>query len=515
MSEERDPISSPAHWARLALTSPDPVAPAPSLRAQLPAIIVALAVAGWIILYQLQAYFGLETTSDPYVVAQLAVTWLDGRFLHDNFFGNQLAAHTFLIAPALSPFVLLAGVPGLLVAGGLAAGFSVLALFRLLQALVVPSGPALGWALLAGAMPLSLHTYLDLDYGFHLELLIPALGLWLAYFLLRRRRAAAVAVAVPLLLVKEDATLVVALIAVMIFAEDFLRDSARGTKARVNIPAIAVFALAVVTLPLLLAVIESAQAGQPSNLDRLRTLHSAEVSSIAGVPAFVLKNAGAWLTSPTVKQWLALALAGSFGLALLRPHFLLLGLLTSAVAWLLKDNLLWPARFAPALAFFQLAGALAFASVVQLMRRPGASPAGRIGRWLAVAVGLAAGLRVQWQYLPRIGAAYRLAPVLRATPAEAAVAARVFARYESLRRDGEAVVASPMLFRFAAVRDLHWLRPFGVPPVAPTWILWDRKDRPLPELWAELRVGTGRGPDDYELVAQADQFFLFRAKRNP
>ena len=55
-------------------------------------------------------------------------------------------------------------------------------------------------------MPLSLHTYLDQDYGFHLELLVPALALWLAYFLVRRHWGGALALAGTLLLVKEDLT---------------------------------------------------------------------------------------------------------------------------------------------------------------------------------------------------------------------------------------------------------------------------------------------------------------------
>lgn len=518
MSNEREtaPALSPLkRRLGLACSTPAPgTPPEPGLRARLPAIAAATALAAWILLYQLQVYYGLETTSDPYVVAQLATSWLEGRFLQDHFFGNQLAAHTFLIAPALAPFVLLAGVPGLFIAAALSAGLSLLALDRLLRTFAVPAGPALAWSLLATAMPLSLHTYLDQDYGFHLELLVPALALWLAYFLVRRHWGGALALAGTLLLVKEDVTLVVGVVAVTVLIEDRVRarTQATGGGARWNRPALVALGLALLALPLLLAVIESAQTGRSSNLDRVRALHSTEVSSNFGLFSYAIANVGSWLTSPTARQWLTLAFAGTFGLLVLRPHLVPVGIATCGVAWLMKDNLLWPPRFYAPLTFIQLAGVLAFASLVQLLGATGARRATRATILCLLLAGIACGVLVQLRYLPRMGTAYRLEPYTRTTPAERRVAAAVFADYERLRRPGEPVIASPILFRFAAPRDLHWLQPFGVAPTAPTWILWDHRDRPLAELWAELRQGTGRGPADYELIAQADQFFLFRAK---
>ena len=86
--------------------------------------LASIAVATGVFLVKLQAYLGLGTTDDLYQFAQLATSWLDGRFLHDNHYGNHLAIHSYLLVPALAIFVVPFGAAGLLLATGLAAGAS-------------------------------------------------------------------------------------------------------------------------------------------------------------------------------------------------------------------------------------------------------------------------------------------------------------------------------------------------------------------------------------------------------
>ena len=70
-------------------------------------------------------------------------------------------------------------------AAGLVATVKILRLFG------VPFGVAFVYGLVATTMPLVVHFYLPL-YGFHVEPPLPALGLWLAYFVLGRNWAGSV-----------------------------------------------------------------------------------------------------------------------------------------------------------------------------------------------------------------------------------------------------------------------------------------------------------------------------------
>ena len=140
----------------------------------------------WLLAYKLQCYYALDYTSDIFVFVQLATSWLKGRFLFDNYYGDHRSIHTYFLAPLLALFVKPFGAPGLLIAlaAAFSAGFAAAA--RILRLAGVPLPWAMVGGLLVSFMPLSVHHYQDETYGFHLELLMPAFGLWLGYFLLRR-----------------------------------------------------------------------------------------------------------------------------------------------------------------------------------------------------------------------------------------------------------------------------------------------------------------------------------------
>ena len=53
-----------------------------------------------------------------------------------------------------------------------------------------------------------------------------------------------------------------------------------------------------------------------------------------------------WLGSSVVRQWLWVMIIGTFGTVLLRPYYLVVGVPTTVIAWLMNRNdLLWAPRF--------------------------------------------------------------------------------------------------------------------------------------------------------------------------
>jgi uncharacterized membrane protein len=211
-------------WLASALTSPVPEPPAGGAgRTGWAGPALAAAAGAWVFAYKLIDFLGLGTTSDLYQFTQLATSWLDGRFLHDNCYGNHLSIHTYLFCPVLAVLVVPFGAVGLLLALGLAVAAQCLAVLKILRLLRVSDRVALTAAAVAVAMPLTVHLYQDEIYGFHVELLVPAMALWLAYFLLRRSWAGAIGMGLVLLTVKEDAPLIVVAVALAVWMEERLR----------------------------------------------------------------------------------------------------------------------------------------------------------------------------------------------------------------------------------------------------------------------------------------------------
>jgi len=500
------------------LTGPEPLGPPPARRTETAAVIIAAGVVGaWVFVFLMRRFLGLGTTYDLYLNVQLATSWIEGRFLQENLFGNYLAVHAYFLSPLLAVFAYPFGAPGLLFAAGLAAALGVVAMVRILRLFAVSVRVGLPFAVVMTLMPLSLQVYQVDFYGFQIELLIPALALWLAYFLLRRRWIGSLLCGLALQALKEDSALILIAVTASVIGEDFFRSLAAGAirnwRRTWNFPALTVAALSVLLTPLLIQIVKSQQAVRDPRLGHFAKVHAADHSTFNGVDSiatYMLNHLPAWVQSGTVGLWLAAVVAGTCGLALLRPHLLVAGLLTTLTAWLSQSDLLWAPRFAPTLAFIQLTGCLAFASLWRTVRdRPR-------GRWingtllviLALALGL--GLSRQYRLAPLSREVYRMSPALKISPADRREADALFAIYRREARPEEPVVASEYLYRYLHDRNFYWiLRMKGRPK--PRWILWDQQDRPLSDLWLYLRTDAGWDISDYELVGQKGRFLLYRA----
>ncbi|HWA10144.1 MAG TPA: DUF2079 domain-containing protein [Opitutaceae bacterium] len=470
--------------------------------------LAAAAVLGaWMLAYKLQCFRGLAYTSDLFQFAQLATSWLRGHLLEDNCYGDHLSIHTYFLALPLAVFVVPAGPAGLLLALALAFAGGFTAIVRILRLFAVPLPAALAWGGAATIMPLSVHVYQDVIYGFHVELLMPALALWLAYFLLRRHWTGSLLLAVALLAVKEETPVLAAAVAGMVFGEDAIRGlfqrtaSLRAKLGAINWPALAVAVVAVVALPVLLHILKShpAEGYSPGNFRRIRAVDHSELDGTGTLLGYFYDNWDVWLRSPQVNTWLGFALTGTFGLIALRPHFLILGVGTTLIGWLMQDDLSWAPRLAPSLAFYQVAGVLSFASAYHLA----ASGAGWRGRRrfvvaAAALILLVAGFRQQLRAAARAGEFYSLHPHLEITPADRLQADALFAEYRRQRQPDEPVIASPSLFRYADYRSLYWEDRLAGRPT-PVWMLRSYGS-----------PGVPAPVDGYRLVGHAGRFALFR-----
>ena len=488
------------------------------IRVLTPGILgIAAIIGGGIFAYKLECYEGLGTTSDLYQFAQLATSWLRGQFLTDNCYGSHLSIHTYFFCPLLAVFVVPFGVPGLLLALSLAAAAGFIAMVKIQRLLGVPGPIAAGWAALATLMPLSLHAYQDLVYGFHIELLMPAMALWLVYFLLRRHWPGTVAMALVLISVKEEAPLLVAVCGGVVLAEDALRllqapVSGRARRRPFNASAAAVILVAGLALPVLLHILRTHPPSGYSlgSFQRIVAVDGTRISGRNSLVTYFLRNIPAWLSSDALHGWLGLALPVTFGLIVLRPHFLVIGSITTLIAWLIQDDPMWSPRLAPQLAFFQIAGTLAFVSAYTLFRSAkagrGKSPLVTVGVSLGAAAAAFLGFSAQLERVPQTGEMYSLRPALAISGEDRQKADALFATYEAERRPGEAAIASPYLFRYVHYPDLYW---------------WTRLDnRPTP-VWYLKDFGrtasvndaiAAYDPKDYRVVGQNGRFILYKLR---
>ena len=88
------------------------------------------------------------------------------------------------------------------------------------------------------ASPISVAFYQERFYGFHVELLTPALCLVLFYFLLQRRMIPSIAMALAVISVKEDAPIAAAMVAIVAGVETWI--SSADKHGRLNYPAMIV-----------------------------------------------------------------------------------------------------------------------------------------------------------------------------------------------------------------------------------------------------------------------------------
>jgi hypothetical protein len=271
--------------------------------------------------------------------------------------------------------------------------------------------------------------------------------------------------------------------------------------------------LGVLALPVLLLILkrQPVEGYSVGSFTRLSTDGPAMVTDGGTLLSYVMGRLPQWLGAPVVGQWFWISLLTTCGLIVLRPHLAALGIVTTLISWLMKQDLLWAPRLAHALALGQVAGCLALASAWQLWTRAARPEGGR--RWLAgaavVAVAVMLGIVAQWRTVPTSSEVYTLRPKARLGAAERAEADRVFAIYREWSKREEPVIASPYLFRYAHDRNLLWFDRLDGRPV-PEWILWDKQERVRGEIWVGLKASTGLGPDDYQLVKRSSRFLLFR-----
>jgi uncharacterized membrane protein len=151
-------------------------------------LAIALFIFVWVFALKLKTFYDLGYSSDLFMQVQDARSWLEGRgLLQDNFAGSVLATHThFLLVPLgllAKPF----GAPGLLFVLAVFVGATYFWAARVLRLLGVAGPVAVIAAGVLLAAPLSVAFYQELGFGFHVEILAPALCLVLFYFLLQQR----------------------------------------------------------------------------------------------------------------------------------------------------------------------------------------------------------------------------------------------------------------------------------------------------------------------------------------
>jgi uncharacterized membrane protein len=477
------------------------------------ALVVGVFVVIWVFGLKLKTFYELGYTSDLFVSVQLARSWLEGRgFLTANCFQDMLALHTyFLLAPLgliAKPF----GAPGLLFVLAASAGGAYFWAARILRLLGVRGSVAVIAAGVVLTSPLSVAFYQERLFGFHVETLVPALCLVLFYFLLQQRMVPSIVTALAVISVKEDAPIAAAMVAIVAGVETWLSASSKPARFRLNWPATVTLLLSILAIPLLLAFSwsQSPTGYARLSLDRLGIAQPGSFSDPVALFVFIASNATHWLGSSVLRQWLGVMIVGSFGMILLRPYYLVAGVSTTLVAWLMNRNdLLWAPRFFSTEVLLWCVTLVGFASI--------AREATLGGRWIRRAMLLAAivitalSAFAQLAFVPKAREAYLVHSGSPYSQLELQQANEVFARYRLQGKPEEPVIASSMLFRYAHDRNLFWLdRLHGRP--APIWILGDSADSYVPFRISADTINpiSGIKMEDYTVVERRGRFVLLR-----
>lgn len=488
------------------------------------ALVMAVCIAFWVFALKLKTFYDLGYSGDLFASVQAARSWLEGkRVLQDNCFGNILAIHTYFMLVPLGLIAKPFGAPGLLFVLAAAVGVTYFWATRILRLLGVTGPVAL---IAAGGMlisPFSIAFYQEAGHGFQVELLAPALCLMLFYFLLQQRPVPSIVTALAAISVKEDAPIAAAVVAAVAAIETWTASLDKAARHRFNWPALIVLLLSALAIPVLLAISWSqsptAYAGQSvdhlsgHSVGRLGITAARDLSGPGAVFAFIASNSAHWLGSSVVRQWLWVMLVGSFGAILLRPYYLVIGVPTTVVAWLMNQNdLLWARRFFPTQTLLWCVTLVGFASIARVARsrekriRAGVVTAAIVIATLATSAQLAI---VPWF----VRGAYLLRSTSPCSPQERQQADAVFASYRRESKPEEPVVASTTLFRYAHDRNLFWLtRLWGRP--APTWILGDSDDAYVPfRISTEtINATSGIHLEDYTLIDRRGRFVLLRKR---
>jgi len=480
------------------------------------ALSLAVFITIWVFALKLKTFYDLGYSGDLFVNTQLARSWLEGRgLLQDNWSGNFLAIHAYFLLLPLGLIAKPFGAPGLLFVLAASVGVTYFWSTRILRLLGVAGRVAV---ITVGALlisPLSVAFYQEAGYGFFVETLALALCLILFYFLLQQRVIASIVTALVVISVKEDAPLAAAMVAIVAGVETWLSSPDKPPRNRFNRPAAITLILSASAIPVLLAIswAQSPTMYGRHSFDRIGVVAPGSFSSPGALFIFVASNIPHWLGSSVVRQWLWVMIVGTFGTVLLRPYYLVVGVSTTGVAWLMNRNdLLWAPRFYSTevlLWCITLVGFASIARTVSLCRKRMQTAL------LTTTIGIAAlSVSAQLAIVPWFArGAYLLRSTSHYSPSERREADAVFARYRREGKPEEPVVTSSMLFRYAHDRNLFWLNRLHGRP-APIWILGDSED-----VYPPLRISSdtinpvsGIRMEDYALLDRRGRFVLLKRK---
>jgi len=480
------------------------------------ALGLAIVAVIWVFVLKLQTFYALGYSSDLFVSVQAARSWLEGRgLLQDNCFGNQLAIHTYFLSLPLGLIAKPFGAPGLLFVLALSVGAAYFSATRILRLLGVDGRVAVIAAGVLLTSPLSVAFYQEPGFGFHVEIVAPALCLVLFYFLLQQRMIAAIVTALAVISVKEDAPIAAAVVAIVAGVETWISSAGERPSLRFNWPAALILLLSLSAIPILLAISwsQSPTMYAHHSADRLGVVAPGRLSGPGALFSFVATNITHWLGSSVIRQWLWIMLVGSFGTIVLRPYYLVVGVLTTIVAWLMgRNDLLWMPRFFSTEALLWCITLVGFASITRAAQY--CSKRMRIASLTTAIAIVALSASAQLAIVPHVYWAYCLRPASIYAPQERQQADAVFARYRREGKPEEPVVASTWLFRYAHDRNLFWLNRLRGRP-APIWILGDSADNyPLFRISPQtVNPDSGIRLQDYTVIDRRGRFVLLKKKQ--
>ena len=337
----------------------------------------------------------------------------------------------------------------------------------------------------------------------------------LFYFLLRQRTITSIVTALAIFSVKEDAPIAAALVAIIAGVETWISSPGKSAHYRFNWPSAIILVLSILAIPLLLAIswLQSPTIYARHSLDRLGVVAPGTLSSPGALFVFVASNIAHWLGSGVVRQWLWVIVVGTFGTILLRPYYLVVGVVTTVVAWLVNRNdLMWAPRFFSAEALIWCVTLVGFASIARTVSNSSGRKRTAVLTTATAIAALAA--TAQLALVPWFARrAYFLCSTSLYSSSDQRQADALFGRYRRESKPRESVIASSMLFRYAHDRNLFWLNRLRGRPV-PIWILGDSADPYVPFRISTdtINAESGIRLEDYRLLDRRGRFVLFRKK---
>src|SRR5256885_720124 len=219
------------------------------------ALALAVFTTLWVFTLKLKTFYNLGYSGDLFVSVQAARSWLEGRgLLQDNCFGNVLAIHGYFLLLPLGLIAKPFGAPGLLFVLAASVGATYFWATRILRLLGVDGRVAILSAGLVLISPLTVAFYQHPGFGFHVEILVPALCLVLFYFLLQQRKLPSILTALAVISVKEDAPIAAGVVAIVAGVETWISSAGKPPRCRFNWSAAITLLLSGSAIPLLLAI---------------------------------------------------------------------------------------------------------------------------------------------------------------------------------------------------------------------------------------------------------------------